>query len=414
MVQADSHLPGGVGVAFGPYYEIISQTLDILRNTSSEILQVAYFDMAMLSELAIDARAYDFDHPVNKRPNYHFGQWDPHCIDNQGNYRRFVIQQVNLDALLARVRDEKTLPRPELMSEAAAVLAGTMLMASGICGNGPNCFASTVTLAHLMDPIARYRDLFYEERLASMKGPHADRLQAEKKIRRQAFGGARQHLNTQLARERASQLEHVYWLDCLPEWVHRLAAKEESDHVQVSSARMQCRIDCQLTSGTRALRAGDLKSASKVLGEVRELLERGIQCGAIVDPWNIIGFAGNFARFHGPDSAVSDHRVYELVEVIEAFSSFQSRVWRAAAASNQEEICKRVEADFRSLANWWRKFAAHEVSDLEATDIKSSVESAELVARALRLWHQGGASTGDVKFGHPTLRSSIRLRPMPW
>ena len=42
-----------------------------------------FFPDAM-SELAFDPRAYDFDHPANKRPNYHFGEWDPHCIDNKG------------------------------------------------------------------------------------------------------------------------------------------------------------------------------------------------------------------------------------------------------------------------------------------------------------------------------------------
>ncbi len=134
---------------------------------------------------------------------------------------------------------------------------------------------------------------------------------------------------------------------------------------------------------------------------MRQWLERGIQCGAIVDPWNILGFAGNFSRFHGPDSAVHDHRVDELIAVIEDFSGFHRVVWRAAAAANREDICQRVESDFRALASWWRKYAAHQIQDLEATDIKASVESAELVATALRLWHKGGAATGDVKFWAP-------------
>ena len=67
------------------------------------MLRNAYFDPELLDELAFDPRAYDFDHPVNKRPNYHFGQWDPHHLDNQGRYRRFVVQQVTLDVLLERV-----------------------------------------------------------------------------------------------------------------------------------------------------------------------------------------------------------------------------------------------------------------------------------------------------------------------
>lgn len=390
-----------VGVAFGPYYEIITQTIDILRNTPPDILHASYFELEHLEELAIDARAYDFDHPVNKRPNYHFGQWDPHRIDLHGNYRRFVIQQVTVDALLARIDIEKELPREEVLFEAAAVLAGTMLMASGVSGSGPNTFGSNVTLASLMEPIALNRDRFYEALLSRLTGPHADRLQAEKKIRRQAFGGCRQHLNTQLGRERASQLEHVMLARLFARMGSPAAAKEESDHVQVPSARLQCVIDCLLTTGMRALAIGDLEEASTVLGEVRQWLERGIQCGAIVDPWNIMGFAGNFSRFHGPDSAVHDHRVDELIAVIEDFSGFQSRVWRAAAAANREDICQRVESDFRALASWWRKYAAHQIQDLEATDIKAGVESAELVATALRLWHKGGAATGDVKFWAP-------------
>ena len=58
---------------------------------------------SMLDELAVDPRAYDFDHPVNKRPNYLFGQWDLGKLDNSGRYRRFVVQQVTLDAMLDRI-----------------------------------------------------------------------------------------------------------------------------------------------------------------------------------------------------------------------------------------------------------------------------------------------------------------------
>ena len=97
--------------------------------------------------IALDPRAYDFDHPANKRPNYHFGQWDPHLIDNSGRYRRFVVQQVTLDALMRRLTDTTDIPYDELLLEAASVLAGTILMASGISGEGPAAFDSSVTLS---------------------------------------------------------------------------------------------------------------------------------------------------------------------------------------------------------------------------------------------------------------------------
>ena len=110
-----------VGVAFGPYYDIVSRTLEILRTTSPQILRDAQFDPDNLDEIAMDPRAYDFDHPVNKRPNYYFGQWDPHLMDSQSNYRRFVLQQVTVNALLARVSQEKDLPRDQLLTEASVV-----------------------------------------------------------------------------------------------------------------------------------------------------------------------------------------------------------------------------------------------------------------------------------------------------
>ena len=71
----------GAGTAAGPYFEIITQALTILQKTDPQILKEAQFDPDKLDELAIDPRAFDFDHPINKRPNHHFGQWDEHQID---------------------------------------------------------------------------------------------------------------------------------------------------------------------------------------------------------------------------------------------------------------------------------------------------------------------------------------------
>ncbi len=98
----------GAGVEIGRHHDVVTRALEILRATDEYILRAAHFDPALLEELAFDPRAYDFDHPVNKRPNYHFGQWDPHHIDNAGRYRRFVVQQVTLEALMARVDERET------------------------------------------------------------------------------------------------------------------------------------------------------------------------------------------------------------------------------------------------------------------------------------------------------------------
>lgn len=390
-----------VGVAFGPYYEIVSRCLEIIRNTSPHILRDAQFDPSHLDELALDPRAYDFDHPVNKRPNYYFGQWDPHLLDQNASYRRFVLQQVTVDALLARVKEEKEIPRDQLLTEAATVLAGTMLMASGISGGGANSFSSTTTLVQLLSVIANYRDQFYSEFLESLTGPHAERLKAESAIRRQPLGGARQQLNTHLARLRATQVEHVQLARIFARMGNATAAKDESDDVKVPSARILCRIDCLLTIGNQLLRRGELEKAVVIPDQIFDWIERGIRCGALVDPWNILGFAGNFPRFIGSDSTVSDERVEELVHIMEQLFGLMSRLWREAAATNQDQLCTRTEQRFKTISNWWRQFAAHEVSDVSATDPQDILESSQLVSRALRLWHKGGAASGDIRFWAP-------------
>jgi hypothetical protein len=90
--------------------------------------------------------------------------------------------------------------------EAGAVLAGTMLMASGISGDAPDTFDSNTTLSKLLPSIAAYRDQFYMDLLEWLPPAHRERLQIEAEARRQPFGRARQDLNRQLARLRASQL----------------------------------------------------------------------------------------------------------------------------------------------------------------------------------------------------------------
>ncbi|NLF07073.1 MAG: hypothetical protein GX594_03705, partial [Pirellulaceae bacterium] len=74
----------GAGVAAGPYAELVETALAILDSTDRSLLFEASFDLDQLDELAVDPRAYDFDHPVSKRPNYLFGQWDMHKLDESG------------------------------------------------------------------------------------------------------------------------------------------------------------------------------------------------------------------------------------------------------------------------------------------------------------------------------------------
>lgn len=391
----------GVGVELGANHEIVARAVEILQATDPAILRAAYFDPALMQELAIDPRAYDFDHPVNKRPNHHFGQWDPHCIDNQGRYRRFVIRQVTLQALTARLDEESALPREELLFEAAAVLAGTVLMASGISGSGPDTHDSTVTLSNLLPIIASYRDAFYEQLMDQCKPDHKQRLLAEAASRHQPFGGARQHLNAWLSRRRASQLEHVQLAKIFARMGYPDAAMRQASVVPATSARMLCEIDCQLAAGFRAVETGALTRATQVTRKVRDQIDRAIQCGAIIDPWSILGFDAHFSLFPALENSVHDHRADELVELMDRFFGLYSRIWRTAAAEDERKLCVQIRERFQDATSWWRQFAVHEVSSVDAVDPQEVFQAAEHVAESLNLWHKGGAETGDVRFWAP-------------
>ncbi|TWU27081.1 hypothetical protein Pla52o_09400 [Novipirellula galeiformis] len=391
----------GAGISAGPYHKIIASAIEVLRNTDPEILRAAAFDLDRVDELSLDPRAFDFDHPVNRRPNYHFGGWDTRSITLDGYFNRFVLRQVTLDALLSRLREPSEIDPAELLSEAATVLAGTILMASGISGWGPGAYTSDITLTSLMKPIALYRDAFYEDRLQQLTGEHAERLAREQQMRRQPFGAVRQHLNAALAERRAVQVQHVQLARMYARMGYPDAAKRQADTVPAASARMFCRIDCDITLGLRALRAGKLEDALRVPSESFDLLRRSIECGAVIDPWDILGFGGNFSLYPSPECSVHDARVDDLLFMIEQIFSYMARVWSEAAAQNNQAAYDEMELRYREMAEWWRQFAAHTIDSIEAVDPLESYDSAKLVARALRLWHEGGAEAGNIAFWAP-------------
>jgi hypothetical protein len=388
----------GAGVSVGCYHDVVEKALEILRNTPDDLLDRAWFHPELMQELAVDPRAYDFDHPVNRRPNYHFGGWDPHRIDNRGFYRRYVLQQVTLDALWGRVQERTDLPYEEKLFEAAAVLAGTILMGSGVTGSGPDTHDSSVSLATLLPHIAAYRDEFYVQLLKGLRGRHGERLRAEAQALRQPFGGARQHLNQTLARRRAAQLQHVHLARLFARMGFTDAAAEQARAVPVASARMRCEIDCRLTTAHAALAQGQLELAAKQLPEIEDLLHRAIECGAMVDPWNILGFGGQFSKFPAPEDSIHDHRVDELLELMNELFDLYARLEESAAAAGDDPLVDRLAARLDRLAAWWDQYASTEVSGIEGISGRQVCESAGRVAKALRAWHQAGTEAGNLAF----------------
>jgi hypothetical protein len=385
-------------VGWGRYAELVSRAIAILRQTDSAILAEACFDPDLLDELAVDPRAYDHGHPVNRRPNYVFGEWDPHHIDNQGRFRRYVVRQITLDALLDRVEQAGDLDRSEVLFEAAAVLAGTMLMATGTSGSGPTTHESTTTLSSLMPRIAQYRDTFYANFLKTVGGSHGERLRQEAQTTRQPFGGARQHLNQYLAKHRAAQLQQRQLALLFAEMGYPQASQREAARIPAASVRLLSEILGRLTSGQLLADRGELTPAIALLPDVEDLLRHGIACGAFVDPWNILGFQGLFPLFAAREDSIRDPRTDELVQVVEQIFNLYSRLISEAAATGKPDRADALLTNLRRLAAWWDRFATVEVSDVRRVHGGETVASAEHVATALARWHDRGETTADLAF----------------
>lgn len=391
----------GAGAAPGPYADVVIKGLQILREADEELLRAAHFDPDLMEELAYDPRAYDFEHPANKRPNYHFGQWDPHRIDNQGRFRRFVAQQVTLEALMERVRQPGEIPAEESLLEGGAVLAGTMLMAAGVSGWGPQAHDSETTLVTLLPHIAAYRDEFYKRLIKRISGPHGKRLQDEAKRLKQPFASARQHLNAALTRRRALQLSHAQLAKLFAQMGFPDAAAEHANVVPASSVRMLCQIECLLCGVRQAVEAGSSDEALRRLGEIDDILKRGIQCGAIIDPWNIFGFDAHYSLFPAVENSIRDFRADDLAELIEHVLSDTAMAWCSAAAADEQAHCQQLDQQLRCTSQWWHQFAAHEVSCIEAPNAADAYDAARDVAQAINQWHRDGAAGGDVAFWAP-------------
>jgi hypothetical protein len=396
----------GAGTAWGRYQPLIELTIRILQAVDPNILADASFDLNLMDELALDPRAYDQSHPASRPRNYIFGEWDPHHLDDQGRYRRFVMRDVVLEALM-----QETQGMPPVGFESAAVLAGTMLMASGICGNSPTAHDSTVTLSKLIPRIARCREAYYANVLElagsslGLEASQVERLRDEAARLKQPFGGARQHLNEYLAKHRAGQLQHRHVALIYAEMGHVEASRREAEKIPAASTRFLTEIWIRLTTAHRLL-ANDHRQISRTefesritgLGEVEDLIRRGIECGALPDPWNILGFQGMFPLSAAQEDSIRDPRLDVLIDMMEHLFDLYSRLMSEAAGAGQGPIVNSLTADMKRLAAWWDRFASVEVQDVRRVHGGGALASAEHVAHSMARWHEKGEAAGDLAF----------------
>ena len=75
------------------------------------------------------------------------------------------------------------------------------------------------------------------------------------------------------------------------------ASRRRAAQIPATSVRMLSEIRVRLTSGQALAARGKPVAATKLLRECEDFLHRGIECGALADPWNALGFQGLFPLF---------------------------------------------------------------------------------------------------------------------
>src|SRR5947208_7368333 len=176
------------------------------------------------------------------------------------------------------------------------------------------------------------------------------------------------------------------------------ASRQEASKIPAVSLRFVSEIWIRLTTAQRLLVEGQLASAAKLPAEIEDLIRRGIDCGALPDPWNILGFQGMFPLSAAQEDSIRDPRIDDLINVMEHLFDLYSRLLSEAAGAGERALVKSLTTDMRRLATWWDRFASVEVKDVRRVHGGEAVASAEHVAQSMGRWHEKGEATGDLAF----------------
>ncbi len=390
------------GVAVGPYHDLLKKTFEMFQDLPDGIVAATHFHLDHLEEAVVDVRSFDYNHPVYKRTNYLFGEWDSQQVGLDGFYHRFVLRKIILDALVDWIHQQTVLekvPYEEVLFDASAALSGTILMASSISGDAPDTFDSNVSLSTLLPVVARHRDFFYEHLMEKTSGKRAKRLAEVKQKTRQPFGHVRHALNIFLSTHGARQVRNRELALMYARMGFAEQSRKQAEIIPAASIRFEAEIQWRLRICRQKLDVGEFEQAETLLIEIEEFFQRGIQCGSFVDPWNILGFQGQFPLFANREDAVPDVRVEFLVEMMEQFFSLYAITLSEAAMAGRDDVIERTKTRFRSLANQWDRYATTTVEDIPRLYGMKTYESAVVVSNTLSEWQkQAGASENSLGF----------------
>jgi hypothetical protein len=194
------------------------------------------------------------------------------------------------------------------------------------------------------------------------------------------------------------QLQHTHLAQFYAWLGYTEAAMAQAQIVAVASARMACQIYCRLTAAHLAIDRDQIDKAAAELPVIEDLLQRAIQCGALVDPWNILGFGGQFSLFPAVENTAHDHRVDDLVELMSQIFGLYTRLEKVAAAAGNQELPARLSESSKQLAEWWDRFASTEIDEVEGFSGRQAWESAAHVTSVLQEWYAAGTASGDLAF----------------
>jgi len=261
-----------------------------------------------------------------------------------------------------------------------------MLMASGLSGRGPGAVQAGLSLADLLPQIAAYRDNFYQWLITRLPDDHRHRLENEAQSPQQPFGGVRRHINMLLAARRARQVGSVTLASVLARLGRIDAAERLVGLVPAASARMLARITRLIVIAQGLSRRGDkdsLERAGDILGEAKDLLLRGIDCGALVDPWNILGFAGQFPLHEPGGEALPDSRVDDLIGSVGNLLECACLVWQRSCLDSNKKISEQAGGLVEDLAAWWDQYAPTSVGGITHLSVLAMLQSAREVVSVL-------------------------------
>ncbi|MCA9079670.1 MAG: hypothetical protein KDA58_03885, partial [Planctomycetaceae bacterium] len=214
----------------------------------------------------------------------------------------------------------------------------------------------------------------------------------------QPFGHIRQHLNMQLAGYGALQVQHRELAHLYAMMGYAEASRRHANAIPAVSIRFESELECTITSVHQAIDRGLLEVACGEITRLPDLIKRGVECGALVDPWNILGFHGQFPLFAAREDAIPDNRVELLIRLMEAVFGAYARCLGEAAAQGRPELQERISNVFLAQAEWWDRFGSDVIEDLPDVSGQESWESASFVSQALSQWREAGEAAGDISF----------------